>query len=201
MKEIMFENFISLGAGCQVAASMSKFGLRSWSGVFDWLFTDRFEWILYYLENNFKGFWEFCGRHYDSEKLIRNIIFDNRQDAQYYQRLYIEQGRYNLFVKLWETDWNDIPLPGRIVIYGAGNVGKQFYEMIKEKCELVAFVDKHKKGIIDDVPIVNTTEIDFEGEYTYIITATYDYECICDEIRIYDKEAQIISLEKFMDKR
>lgn len=336
MKEIMFENFISLGAGCQVAASMSKFGLRSWSGVFDWLFTASFEWILYYIEKDFKGFleksnleisldnpnsfkeknsgfvflhegvsldegyelikekyrkrierflyettkntcflravrtneeieyiknnyeyintvvrknnpnnqiiflvengrevdalpfryykmkrcvsavsryvlrsWfddekdflEFCGKHSDSEKLIRNIVFDNQSEARYYQSFYIWQGRYNLLVKLLETDWNDISLPGRIVIYGAGNVGKQFYGMIKEKCEVVAFVDKSKKGIMDNVPIVNTTEIGFEGEYTYIITTTYDYECICNEIRIYDKEAQIISLEKIMDKR
>ncbi|MCM1233277.1 MAG: papain-like cysteine peptidase [Ruminococcus flavefaciens] len=35
---------------------MSKYGLRSWSGPFDWLVTSNFEWIVHYLENDFKDF-------------------------------------------------------------------------------------------------------------------------------------------------
>lgn len=54
----MFSNFVSLGPHCATAASMSKFGLRSWSGPFDWLITDHLKWILYYIENNFQGFFE-----------------------------------------------------------------------------------------------------------------------------------------------
>lgn len=38
-RTVKFSNFVSLGYICPVAASMSKYGLRSWSGPFDWLIT------------------------------------------------------------------------------------------------------------------------------------------------------------------
>ncbi len=52
----MFSNFVSLGGSCYTASSMSKYGLRSWSGPFDWLVSNDFEWILHYLENDFADF-------------------------------------------------------------------------------------------------------------------------------------------------
>ncbi len=51
----MFENFISLGWFCGTAASMSKYGLRSWSGPFDWYFSN-FPGVLACMENNFTDF-------------------------------------------------------------------------------------------------------------------------------------------------
>jgi len=54
----MFSNFVSLGVACPTASSMSKYGLRSWSGPFDWLVTEAFEWVLYFIENDFFGFLE-----------------------------------------------------------------------------------------------------------------------------------------------
>lgn len=52
----MFESFVSLGQNCPVAASMSKYGLRSWAGPFDWLITFDFKWILHFMENDFEDF-------------------------------------------------------------------------------------------------------------------------------------------------
>lgn len=52
----MFESFCSLGTACPVAASMAKYGLRSYSGVFDWLITSDFKSVLHYLENDFDDF-------------------------------------------------------------------------------------------------------------------------------------------------
>lgn len=52
-----FEQFISLGLHCFTAASMSKYGLRSSSGPFDWLITADFGWVLRYMETDFSGFW------------------------------------------------------------------------------------------------------------------------------------------------
>ena len=52
----MFDYFISLGFTCPVASSMSKYGLRSFSGVFDWLITPDFGWVLHYIETDFKDF-------------------------------------------------------------------------------------------------------------------------------------------------
>lgn len=55
----MFSSFISLGPHCATAASMSKYGLRSFSGPFDWLVSEHIEWIFYYIENDFRDFFVF----------------------------------------------------------------------------------------------------------------------------------------------
>lgn len=52
----MFDCYISLGPACPMASSMSKYGLRSFSGVFDWLITSDFKWVLHYIETDFKDF-------------------------------------------------------------------------------------------------------------------------------------------------
>lgn len=52
----MFDYFISLGERCPIAASMEKYGLRSFSAPFDWLVTRNFNWVLQYLETDFSGF-------------------------------------------------------------------------------------------------------------------------------------------------
>lgn len=51
----MFENFISLGWFCGTAASMSKYGIRSQSGPFDWYFSN-FYGVLACMENDFADF-------------------------------------------------------------------------------------------------------------------------------------------------
>ncbi len=52
----MFNYFISLGPTCATASSMSKYGLRSFSGLFDWLITFDFSWVLRCIETDFKDF-------------------------------------------------------------------------------------------------------------------------------------------------
>lgn len=54
----MFDNFVSLGYSCPTASCMSKYGLRSWSGPFDWLVTADLEWVLSFMEYDFAGFLE-----------------------------------------------------------------------------------------------------------------------------------------------
>ena len=52
----MFDNFISLGHYCGVAAAMSKLGIRSVSGPFDWYISNDFSGVLKCLETDFKDF-------------------------------------------------------------------------------------------------------------------------------------------------
>lgn len=51
----MVKNYISLGGYCGVASSMAKYGLRSFSGPFDWLDTE-FKNVLRCIEKDFDGF-------------------------------------------------------------------------------------------------------------------------------------------------
>ena len=50
-----FENCISLGWFCGTASSMSRYGLRSHSGPFDWFFSD-FDSVLKVIETDFSDF-------------------------------------------------------------------------------------------------------------------------------------------------
>lgn len=54
-KNFMFDNFISLGWKCKVAASIEKYGLRSCSGPFDWCVTE-FKGVIETIDSNFSGF-------------------------------------------------------------------------------------------------------------------------------------------------
>jgi len=52
----LFDNYISLGYYCGVAASMSKIGVRSVSGPFDWYISSEFKGVMNCLENDFAEF-------------------------------------------------------------------------------------------------------------------------------------------------
>lgn len=52
----MFDYFVSLGYSCPTASSMSKYGLRSFSGLFDWLISADFSWVLHFIETDFTDF-------------------------------------------------------------------------------------------------------------------------------------------------
>ena len=51
----MFRHYISLGCFCGTASAMSKYGLRSFSGPFDWC-VSSLSGILHFMENNFTDF-------------------------------------------------------------------------------------------------------------------------------------------------
>lgn len=55
MDHVQYENCISLGWFCGCASSLSKLGLRSASGPFDWYFSDLWA-VLEQIENAFKDF-------------------------------------------------------------------------------------------------------------------------------------------------
>ena len=330
----MFANFISLGEACQTASSMSKYGLRSWSGPFDWLVTDSLPWVLKYMETDFKGFLEkenlerckdrpkvfiekksgfefrhdyelpfetrydelrrkyqkkidrflaetikptcflrtvisldeiryinenhkyikeviekknnqseiiflirkdvkmdeeipfrhyvmpgiwnggpeaiirtwfdgadeflrYCYGCYDILSVIDNIEFDRNKEEK---RNIITQTRYQTLLKLVDFDFSNVLLPDNIVIYRAGNIGKKFYDRIKEKCNVQCFVDKKEAGnYIGSIPIKRIEELACDENLNFIVTATYDFENISQHIRLYNNSAEIISLDSILD--
>lgn len=344
----MFSNFVSLGTYCATAASASKYGLRSWSGPFDWLITEELKWVLYFIENDFEYFLEkedlerwdgdprafrnkmsgfgfvhereylfeeefdkikekykrrikkflketekptcflrwvvfpeeieyirknskyirevikkrngkneivflikhdmkmlsknlpyksfyisvsyegksreatrrlydyenefllYCASNFNAATMMKNLIFDHCKEDKIYDgfldertKIQIENTRnkrnserYQLLVKLLEYNFDDKLFPPRIIIYGAGNIGTIFYKKVKQKSEIVYFVDKTKAGQkIDGVLIKEPSEIDYNERATIIVTPTYAFEEICKDIRcrVNDK-VKIISL-------
>lgn len=311
----VFSNFISLGSACQTASSMAKYGLRGWSGPFDWLVTDSLKWVLHYMENDFADFlerknlerdkdnpktfidresgfifrhdheypfeekynelkgkyqkkidrfqeeivkktcflrtvissdevkyitrnfeyidgvikrknslneiiflmrqdveisetipfryyvmpgkwnggpnavirsWfdgadvflEYCVRRYDVMSLMKNIAFDRNKQEKI---SYIDQVRYRTLLKLLDFDFDNIDFPEKVIIYGAGNIGKKVYEKIRGKCEIKCFIDRGgAEKYIDGIPVYRLEEARLDGQLNYIVTPIYDFENISE---------------------
>lgn len=96
----MFDYYVSLGASCPIAASMSKYGLRSFSAPFDWLITPSLKWVLYYLETDFNDFllqenlerYDEHSKHFCDKKSGIKFIHDNENFETEYDRL---KDKYN----------------------------------------------------------------------------------------------------------
>ncbi len=332
----VFSNFISLGSACQTASSMGKYGLRSWSGPFDWLVTDSLKWVLHYMETDFADFlkkenlerchenpktfveresgfifrhdheypfedkydklkekyqkkidrfqeetvkktcflrtvissdevkyiarnyeyindiikrknsrseiifllrqeveisipipfryyvmpgkwnggpnavirsWfdgadeflEYCIRRYDVMTLMKNIVFDRNKQEKIFN---IAQERYQTLLKLTDCEINNMDIPEKVIIYGAGNIGRRFYKIIKGKCEVKCFIDKDCAGeVIDRIPVQRLEEVGRGEQVSYIVTPTYDFQNILEDIKAHDDSAKIISLDSILKKR
>lgn len=332
----VFSNFISLGSACQTASSMEKYGLRSWSGPFDWLVTDSLQWVLHYMETDFADFlkkenlercqenpktfverksgfifrhdheypfedkydklkekyqkkidrfqeetvkktcflrtvissdevkyiaqnyeyindiikrknsrseiifllrqeveisepipfryyvmpgkwnggpnavirsWfdgadeflEYCIRRYNVMTLMKNIVFDRNKQEKIFN---IAQERYQTLLKLTDCEINNMDIPEKVIIYGAGNIGRRFYKIIKGKCEVKCFIDKDCAGeVIDRIPVQRLEEVGRGEQVSYIVTPTYDFQNIFEDIKAHDDNAKIISLDSILKKR
>ena len=76
----------------------------------------------------------------------------------------------------------------RVVLYGAGNVGKAYYYHMKQdrECQVVAWLDKNAEKIreLDFLPVEEVDSI-YSKEYDYIIIAVFDeitYQAIRKEL-------------------
>ncbi len=84
----------------------------------------------------------------------------------------------------------NIPIGTRIVLYGAGNVGRDLYKQInaKETYNIIGWVDKkmHSENIL---PVEKLIELD----YDYIIIAVYHYDIAREIVEGLEKKYQINS--------
>ena len=76
-----------------------------------------------------------------------------------------------------------VPEHSRIILYGAGYVGNEYYKQIKmtEYCNIVAWIDKRYKDIDNENRIEGVETIDMH-EYDYIVIAV-ENENISEEIK------------------
>ena len=71
----MYDNFISLGWNCLVASSMSKHGLRSASGPFDWC-KSSFKGVIELLDNDFEEFLDYKNLEVNENKHVVDIKYN-----------------------------------------------------------------------------------------------------------------------------
>jgi hypothetical protein len=88
------------------------------------------------------------------------------------KRIIFEEGAFELYAYSFPA--NKIAKDSKIILYGAGGVGKAYYKKIKEcsYCNVVAWVDRNyeKLGTIDDCLIQSPQKIKDE-QYDYILLA------------------------------
>ncbi len=116
----------------------------------------------------------------DPDKLLK---WDEETEERYYVPLFLGCG---IAVEMLNgSNWS-VPqklINKRIVLYGAGNIGKAVYPVFAESCEMVGWVDKKYKVIPDMycesvVAPEKTVQMDFD----YLVIAVED-EGIKEEIR------------------
>lgn len=151
------------------------------------------------LRNCFDGasdFLEFAAINYSTTLIMKNIAFDRKKEDLLYKE---KQLQYDILIKLFMTNFHEIKLPKDIIIYGAGNIGKCFYEKVKETCNIRCFVDKGKAGgTVSGIPVVELERVDYSDDFCFVVTAVYDFQNIYEDIISKNVNARIISLQEIL---
>lgn len=106
-----------------------------------------------------------------------NLLFDLRHE---YKALQIPAGRYQQLLKISKVDPARIDLPPEFDIYGAGNIGKIFYDKVKGLCRIGCFIDRRPlEKFYDSIPIFRTADYTARKDIPIIVTPIYEE----DEIR------------------
>ncbi len=138
---------------------------------------------------------QFCIRNFDENLRYRNLYYDLQKENHILEPM---AAKYELMMHIDKVNLEQI-LFQKIIIYGAGIVGKYLYQKVKNRCRVLCFVDQYsKENLYEDVPIISLDDF-LEREYfdTSIVVTSYSY----NEIRTWLIEAgkdNIKSLDEFL---
>lgn len=159
----MFENFISLGWFCGTAASMSKYGIRSRSGPFDWYFSN-FPGVLACMENDFTDFLD-----------RKNLVMLDNMPGEFLDT--IHGFHYNHEVtNCFEEDYESIYQKYE------KRIGK-FREMIKQRtCFIRAVRNNEELSYIQNNPCMIEKVIKRSNPDNEIIYVVSSKEVLCENL-------------------
>lgn len=141
---------------------------------------------------------DYLSLHFDKHKQILNIGFESEKKyaSNNYKKL---ESRYDLALKLLNCNIEKVCLPKKIAIYGAGNIGKAFFDRIKSLTNVVYFIDNNLRNkSYQNTPILSPKEIPMHEVTDIIITAMYDYDDIVDKIKKQDKTIVVHPITEFL---
>lgn len=139
------------------------------------------------LENGYLGI--------NTEKtLIKDI--DNA-----YKQIHMHESRCERLIKIARADFEKIKFDKDIAIYGAGDIGKIFFNKIKKNNNVECFLDiRPVEKNYGGVPILLPTEINLLNCSVVIVIPTYDFEKISSDLRKNsNRNIVILSLEEVLD--
>lgn len=142
-------------------------------------------------------FLEYCIQNYPSDKLMKNLIFDWEAKEREYQRM---EGRYRTVAAMSLYDFSQIALPPEIMIYGAGRMGQILYEKIKPYTRIKCFVDGSKYNTkFGEIPIYSIDDLDHGENTLMIVSTTYDFESIQEDVQKRCKDMRVVSLDQLLE--
>lgn len=143
-------------------------------------YTVLVESIRRYLINAFISFWIDNNKKMSAEDItiIQKILSENcnRVDLGYISALlgmYCQNRELMMRNRGWIFPYQNVPKGSRIIIYGAGDVGRDYYaQLIKTGyCEIVAWVDRAYDRLEKSDNIIQSPEIIKTKSYDYIVIA------------------------------
>lgn len=140
---------------------------------------------------------DFFIHNFDETKRYKNLLFDLQKQNN---RL---EYRYDLMDKIDRIDLKKIDIPQKIIIYGAGRVGKNFYHKICGRCKVLFFIDQNpKENSYEEVPVIPYGEL-FSDYFNIpiIVTACYEYWEIRERLLDQYGELNIMSITDFFERK
>lgn len=138
----------------------------------------------------------FCGENYSSASLIKNLMFDYKTELP---GIILLERRYKTLTSLIVHDFQKDTFSDKVIIYGAGAIGIELYQRIKNLTKVRCFIDRDKAGgEFDNIEIISVDDLKYESGIKIIVSAAYDLENIKSELcdKYHDKD--IISLDSIL---
>lgn len=140
----------------------------------------------------------YCMENYNEAARKDNLLFDLSHECS---SLQISADRYQQLLKICRADPARIALPPELDIYGAGNIGKIFYDRIKDRCRIGCFIDRRpREKIYDNIPIVRTADYTSRENIPIVITPMYEEDEVRANLisRCHVDPANILSLNRIL---
>jgi len=135
-------------------------------------------------------------------KVNENLIRDREAECERKdENIKRWKHRYNIVLRLLNDELNCSLLPSHIVIYGAGTLGKAFYNKIKDICNVECFVDLYSdEGEYDGIPILSWDRINKVSCENFIITQGYNMDNIKACLLAHYPKMNVISVDTLLEK-
>lgn len=137
---------------------------------------------------------------------VRNVVSNLKWDIEAEHSKEIKEcevirHRYDIAIKLLKDDLNLSLIPKNIAIYGAGNIGKAFFNKCHEICHVECFIDADSnENEYKGTPILHRDKINTILSNTIIVTPSYDMVNIKNWFLKYHPKANLIVIDTLFEK-
>lgn len=165
-------------------------------------------------------FVEYCKENYPANELANNKIFDLEKECRFwrnragflveknavkqidgaYKSLQTAESRFQRLLSVVKYEYNNRVFPDKIIIYGAGDIGKLFCDKIREHTQVECFIDKAPcQNEYDGIKIYKPECYLPQDDVVVVVIPTYDFEKIKEQLKsIWNENISIIAIEEFL---